>query len=417
MSGVRLRSAIVPLLTFMVAGCAPRQPVHTSTWGGSEAPSKYDELCGGDSDCVQACDAAGEDPSLQGECDALIQKADRQTVLYSRSHDDQAGATGGWVPASNSTLTPAQIAARSRRAIVSIQAGSSFGTGFAVWRKGWVATNLHVVAGEKDIRVTLADGTKHRVLDVRGLDVDRDLVVLRIQADLHALTLGSPDDVSIGERVVVIGHPLGLEATVSDGLVSAARKMEDGSHVFQISAPISPGSSGGPIIDEHGRVIAIATFLLRGGQNLNFGMSSEYLKPMLKRRFVLAPEKFATKTMPYRVDHSKPAARNVPDFPLSILTGCAGADLDAMRRLVEQASAAAGTMFDASQLAGAAHVYLGASVDLRAKLSQACSGVATELEDLKRRVESLRDDEKAAQLRDAFEGLARVLEKHDKLGR
>src|SRR6201999_60661 len=94
--------------------------------------------------------------------------------------------------------------------------------------------------------------------------------------------LGDSDKTRPGDSVVAIGNPLGLENTVSNGLISARRKFDEGVEVLQISAPIAPGSSGGPIFNDHGEVIGIATAILEEGQNLNFGMPVAYLAPMLK---------------------------------------------------------------------------------------------------------------------------------------
>lgn len=412
-----LRSLLTLTLLAAWSCGSQRSVINADNHISPEVSEKYGEICHNVWQCMRTCDEAERDTSLQNECDAQIKRADQESVgaasAQPKPAKDEFG--GGWIPASKQNLTPSQIAARSRRAIVAVHAGSSMGTGFAIWRKGWIATNLHVVAGEEKIYVTLADQTKHRVLDVRGLDIEHDLVVLRIEkADLLALTLGDRNQVEVGERVVVIGNPLGLEATVSDGLVSASRTMDDGSQVFQISAPISPGSSGGPIINEHGQVIAVATFLLRGGQNLNFGMSSEYLAPMLKRRQVLSPAKFAAKTSEYRVERTSEIERHVPDLPVSTFEGCAGADVDITRQTLEETRATAEAVLEAGKLDAAAHVYLGATVDLRGKLSSGCTGVLAVLDQLKMRTAGLAGADKVGAFRDTFEGLLLVIEKRRK---
>jgi hypothetical protein len=177
--------------------------------------------------------------------------------------------------------------------------------------------------------------------------------------------------------------------------------------------PSSP-SSGGPIINERGQVIAIATFLLRGGQNLNFGMSSEYLAPMLKRRFVMSPAKFAAKTREYKVRDTAQVERHVPSLPLSTLDGCAGADIDITRQTIEETRATAEAVLEANKVAAAAHIYLGAAVDLRSKLSGSCSGVAAVLDKVRIRAATLTGSEKVGAFSGAFEGLLLVIEKSRK---
>src|SRR5262249_7963339 len=180
-----------------------------------------------------------------------------------------------------STKTPAQIAAGATPAIVSIQSSDSLGTGFVVRADGWIATNLHVIAGADQLVVVLPDKSEHPVHQVIAWDDDRDLAILKIDATkLPVLTLGDSTRVHAGDPVVAIGHPLGLEDTVSNGLVSAVRVVDEGLTVLQISAPIAPGSSGGPLFNERGEVIGVAAALITEGQNLNFGVPSQYLKQL-----------------------------------------------------------------------------------------------------------------------------------------
>ena len=96
-----------------------------------------------------------------------------------------------------------------------------------------------------------------------GFDKAHDVALLRIEAsDLPELRLGEADSVHVGDPVIAIGHPLGLSDTVSDGLISAVRDVRPDLKILQISAPIAPGSSGGPLFDSHGQVIGIATAVI-----------------------------------------------------------------------------------------------------------------------------------------------------------
>src|SRR5262249_28973366 len=111
----------------------------------------------------------------------------------------------------------------------------------------------------------------------------RDLAVLRIEGvDLQELPLGNSDQVKPGEEVLLVGAPRGLEQTVSTGIVSALRILENGNKVIQTTAPASPGSSGGPLLSRNGDVIGVMTFTLVNGQNLNFAVPINYVRGILE---------------------------------------------------------------------------------------------------------------------------------------
>ena len=118
-----------------------------------------------------------------------------------------------------------------------------------------------------------------------------------------------------GDPVVAIGNPMGLEDTVSNGLVSARRKVEGGLEVLQVSAPIAPGSSGGPIFNERGEVIGVATAVVEGGQNLAFGMPIRYLAPMIEKPAPMPFAEFATLIANLRAANAPRVKRSVPHFP------------------------------------------------------------------------------------------------------
>jgi S1-C subfamily serine protease len=162
------------------------------------------------------------------------------------------------------------------------------GSGFILTADGLAVTNYHVLDGVSKAIAECCSGRKFEISSIQGLDTDKDLVVFRLQElgdnvpphDLPALELDTSGDISVGEKVVAIGSPQGFENTVSDGIISAIRSYKT-TRYLQITAPISPGSSGGPILNGNGQVIGIATMQAPEGQNLNFAVSSEHLKPLL----------------------------------------------------------------------------------------------------------------------------------------
>ncbi len=147
------------------------------------------------------------------------------------------------------------------------------GTGFFINAQGHVVSNFHVFRGAHRAEVKLPSGT-YPIYKVLGEDVDSDLILFSVKIKPGKYRFLSFVDKSpaVGERIVVIGNPLGLEATVSDGIVSAHRKVEPFGSVIQITSPISPGSSGSPVLNMFGEVIGVATFQYRQGQNLNFAI-------------------------------------------------------------------------------------------------------------------------------------------------
>jgi tetratricopeptide (TPR) repeat protein len=156
------------------------------------------------------------------------------------------------------------------------------GTGFFIDKNGDVISNRHVLEGASRSRVRLLNGEEYAVKGVVAEDPEGDLV--RISVDIpgeKVIPLAiSPATPRVGEKVLVIGTPMGLDQTVSDGIVSAIREIPDFGKIVQMTAPISPGSSGSPVLNMKGDVVGIATFLIVAGQNLNFAVPAERISKL-----------------------------------------------------------------------------------------------------------------------------------------
>jgi len=151
------------------------------------------------------------------------------------------------------------------------------GSGFVVSPDGAAITNYHVIRGASRATVKFGDGTVGSVNGVGSYDQERDLAVIQVTPSPKTfLEIGDSDKVQIGDKVVAIGSPLGLQNTMSVGIVSGLRN-----GVIQMSDPISPGSSGGAVFDEHGKVVAVAVAQMVAGQNLNFAIPINWAKPYL----------------------------------------------------------------------------------------------------------------------------------------
>ena len=153
------------------------------------------------------------------------------------------------------------------------------GSGFFINNRGQVITNGHVIYGVARAEVKTADGVHYPLKMMVAEDREADLVKVvaeGLQGNRHYLPIAStlPE---VGERVVVVGSPLGLEQTVSDGMISGIRQIPGRGEILQISAPVSPGSSGGPVVNLQGEVVGVATFQMGRGQNLNFAIPGKRL--------------------------------------------------------------------------------------------------------------------------------------------
>ena len=148
------------------------------------------------------------------------------------------------------------------------------GSGFGVSSDGSVVTNYHVIRGASRATAKFGDGTFATVSGVVAYDPGHDVAVIKVQgASPPTLKLGNSDSLRVGDHVVAIGSPLGLQNTMSEGIVSALRM-----GVVQMSAPISPGSSGGPVLNTAGEVVAVSVATVTEGQNLNFAVPINWAK-------------------------------------------------------------------------------------------------------------------------------------------
>lgn len=187
-------------------------------------------------------------------------------------------------------VTPRQIAANAHAALLMVHAMNErgdtlgVGTGFVVSSDGLFVTNYHVIEEAERLVVSLLDGGKYEQVELVSSDPASDLALMKLPATgLRPLRMGSDARMEVGDKVYVMGNPLGMSGTFSDGMVSGKRPLE-GVSMLQISAPISPGSSGGPVMNERGEVIGVATIMVMGGQNLNMAVPVRYLQPMLAQR-------------------------------------------------------------------------------------------------------------------------------------
>jgi putative serine protease PepD len=170
--------------------------------------------------------------------------------------------------------------------VVAVQVGGGSGTGFVIDTRGTIVTNAHVVGESSQASVRFGDSGATVNADVLGSDPSTDLAVLRVDPShvgtLHPLTLADSEKVRVGDEVVAIGHPFGLDRTATAGIVSGlGREIQSPNgfsidEVIQTDAAINPGNSGGPLVDGRGRVVGVNSQIATagaGGGNVGVGFA------------------------------------------------------------------------------------------------------------------------------------------------
>lgn len=362
-------------------------------------------------------------------------------------------------------LTAKEILQRSTSAIVRIEIEGGSGTGFILDKSGLIATNLHVVAGSRKIQIKLHGGETYPVMEIAGVDPGRDLALLRIQPAkaLPTLRLGDSDAMSAGDQVIAIGNPLNFDYSVTSGLVSQVRpectaemvalhvkhrarfeelitkvKLSDEEKVeliklrcqqeitfFQISAPISQGSSGGPLFNQAGEVVGVTTAIVNDAQNINIAVPGNYLKPIVASPASISLDDFATKTGgdrgPAAPDDGLRVVREVPEHELTVLDGCNRDQIvDLVTRIWETIEVGAPVYNKASKAKtegerdryyeACFQIYEGTSNQL--ERGGPCKGVKKAFADGLARAKKIESYKlKAWAIRDTFDGLLMVAEK------
>jgi tetratricopeptide (TPR) repeat protein len=182
------------------------------------------------------------------------------------------------------------LVGHAQKAVVTVAAtdldgeGLRIGSGFFIQSDGILVTNNHVLDGAFKAQIKTADGEKYPITTVIARNPQVDLMKVRVAIPAEKVVpVQLADDAhspAIADRVVVIGSPMGFEQTVSEGIISAVRQHPAGGQVYQLTAPISQGSSGGPVLNLKGQVVGVVTFQAASGQNLNFAVSAKALRMM-----------------------------------------------------------------------------------------------------------------------------------------
>lgn len=194
-----------------------------------------------------------------------------QELLSSASSKDQDYEIT--ISESSTARAPEEIVEQYGNAVVLVATDVAFGSGFIIHSDGIVMTNYHVVEDASKVAVTLTSGENYLVTSVIDYDRGKDIILLKIEGEgFPTVPIGNSDKIKTAEEIIVIGNPEGLNNSVSKGIISSIDREFEGINYIQVDAPISGGSSGGPIVNNRGEAIAISTFYYAEGQNLNFGL-------------------------------------------------------------------------------------------------------------------------------------------------
>lgn len=174
------------------------------------------------------------------------------------------------------------IIENSIKSVVTIRTDVSQGTGFIVSENGYVLTNAHVLSEGNIIQILDYEQNSFNS-ELIGYDLNFDLALLKIDGNFEKLNLANSNNLKIGEKVIAIGNPLGLQFSVSEGIISGIHRVgvNNVEAYIQTDAALNPGNSGGPLIDKEGEVIGINNFKINGGESLGFALESNYIKEIV----------------------------------------------------------------------------------------------------------------------------------------
>jgi len=182
----------------------------------------------------------------------------------------------------------------SMKSVVTIKTGISQGSGFFIAEEGYLITNNHVISGADtmSIQIETYDGKIYSFSDYTlskvGNDGPMDIILFKIENKSYPpLIFGNSNEVQIGQKVIAIGNPLGLEFSVTQGIVSATnKKIYSRGGYIQTDTPLNPGNSGGPLINMEGKIIGINNYKISVGESLGFALESNQIKETINKIFL-----------------------------------------------------------------------------------------------------------------------------------
>jgi serine protease Do len=214
-----------------------------------------------------------------------------------------AGAATGQFYSATTRVSPARdvstLVKQIGEAVVQVRTPGGLGSGFFINEDGYLITNFHVIEGETEISVEVyrqtggeLDRETYKQVKIIAINKFHDLSLLHIEdkgaPKFKPVTLGSADGLNVGDGVFAIGSPLGLERTVTQGILSTKTRQLEGELYLQTSAQINPGNSGGPLFNLAGEVVGVTNMKITFGEGLGFAIPVELVKSFLDHRDAFA---------------------------------------------------------------------------------------------------------------------------------
>ena len=201
------------------------------------------------------------------------------------------------------TLPPKELAKNLGPAVIKVSTPGGLGSGVIINPEGYAITNAHVIQGERSLRATVwfrqADGTLKRVdiddVAIEAVSNSLDLALIKLKhpdgKPFDVAPVEADEQVEAGQRVFAIGNPLGLERTLTEGVVSVPAMQMEGRAFIQTDTPINPGNSGGPLFNMRGEVVGITNMKITLGENVGFAIPARYVKDFVRHREAYAFDK------------------------------------------------------------------------------------------------------------------------------
>jgi serine protease Do len=211
-------------------------------------------------------------------------------------------ATGQFYAQNTKSSAPREVSSLVRQigeAVVQVKTPGGLGSGFILNEDGYLMTNFHVIEGETEISVEVyhqkdgqLDRETYKQVKIVAINKFQDLALLHIEdknaPKFKSITLGNSDALNVGDGVFAIGSPLGLERTVTQGILSTKTRQMEGQLYLQTSAQINPGNSGGPLFNLAGEVVGVTNMKITFGEGLGFAIPVELVKAFLDHRDAFA---------------------------------------------------------------------------------------------------------------------------------
>lgn len=201
------------------------------------------------------------------------------------------------------TLPPKELAKGLGASVIKVSTPGGLGSGVIISPDGFAITNAHVIQGERSLRATIwvrqPDGSLKRT-DIEDVEIEAvsnslDLALIKLKSPdgkpFPVAPLEGDDALEAGQRVFAIGNPLGLERTLTEGVVSVPAMQLDGRTYIQTDTPINPGNSGGPLFNMRGEVVGITNMKISLGENVGFAIPARYVKEFVRHREAFAFDK------------------------------------------------------------------------------------------------------------------------------